>query len=104
LRLDILIDVAMNHGTQVGEVRQRIGKPWSTVKRELEALTMLGLLTCEEEEVEEAVADTTAKTRKTRWLYSIGNTFDADTLLALVEPEKLTPYRLQPPSLVSPEK
>jgi hypothetical protein len=49
LRLAILIDVLVHPSTEMAAVRKRVGKPWHTVKRELEALTMLGLLRCDEE-------------------------------------------------------
>jgi hypothetical protein len=38
LRLAILLDVAANPEAQVNHVRERIEKPWSTTKREMEAL------------------------------------------------------------------
>ena len=48
LRLEILLDVAVYPNSQPARVRKRIGKPWTTTKRELEALTMLGILQCDE--------------------------------------------------------
>ena len=50
LRLEILLDIAIHPCSQTGQVRKRISKPWSTIKRELEALHMLGMLRCDEEE------------------------------------------------------
>ena len=38
LRLTILLDIAAHPGSRPGDVRRRISKPWTTVKRELEAL------------------------------------------------------------------
>jgi hypothetical protein len=81
LRLEILLDVAVHPETRPVDVRRRLSKPWSTVKRELEALTMLGLLQCDEEE-KKAAADDDAKTR-TVWRYSIAANFDIKTLRAM---------------------
>jgi hypothetical protein len=41
-RLEIMLDVAANPRTRAGDIRKRIQKPWRTIKRQLEALTMLG--------------------------------------------------------------
>ena len=78
LRLEILLDIAMNPGSDVTGVRKRITKPWTTVKRELEGLQMLGLLLCEEEDVEPEEEGAKAKTK---WLYSLAPDFDRKTLL-----------------------
>ena len=43
LRFEIMLDVADFGPTQVNEVSESINKPWHTVKRELSALTMLGI-------------------------------------------------------------
>jgi hypothetical protein len=61
-------------------VRQRIGKPWRTVKREMEALTMLGILECNEETEEVEEDESGNKNEKTKWLYNISVDFDRDTL------------------------
>jgi hypothetical protein len=50
LRLAILDDVAHHPGSSTKEVRQRLGKPRATVDRELQALHMLNVLDCVEEE------------------------------------------------------
>jgi hypothetical protein len=50
LRRDILLDIANNPWSEPKEVRKRIEKPRNTVRRELEALHILGLLSCDEEE------------------------------------------------------
>ena len=52
--------------SQTGHVRKRISKPWSTIKRELEALHMLGMLRCDEEET-----TTTTFQEKTIFRYSL---------------------------------
>ena len=79
LRLEILLDIAIHPRSQTGHVRKRISKPWSTIKRELEALHMLGMLRCDEEE-------TTTKTfqEKIIFRYSLADDFDRATLLAMV--------------------
>jgi hypothetical protein len=79
LRLEILLDVALHPGSRPGDVRRRIGKPWRTTKRELEVLTMLGMLRCDEES---EIADDGGKD-KTVWLYSLGIGFDRTTLYAM---------------------
>jgi hypothetical protein len=76
LRLSILVDVALNPNTRPADVRKRINKPWRTVKRAMEALHMLGLLTCEEELGFED---------KTVWRYTIDFDFDRATLLAMAK-------------------
>ena len=80
LRLEILLDIAMNPDSDVTGVRKRITKPWHTTKRELDALHMLALLVCEEETVEPEVEGAKAKTK---WLYSLAPGFDRKTLLAM---------------------
>jgi hypothetical protein len=78
LRLEILLDIAVHPGSQPGDVRRRISKPWTTIKRELEALHMLGLVRCVEE-------NTTTKNfqEKTIWHYSLAENFDRATLRAM---------------------
>jgi hypothetical protein len=50
LRLAILDDVAANPHTRTSEVRTRLDKPRNTVDRQLQALHILGVLTCDEVE------------------------------------------------------
>jgi hypothetical protein len=50
LRLEIPLDVAANPDTKPGDVRKRVNRPWRTVKREMESLYMLRLLSCIETE------------------------------------------------------
>ena len=73
LRLKILLDLANEGDSEVKEVVQRINKPYRTTKRELEALTALQLVVCEEV-VEE---------KRRRTVYNLAEGFDGDTLLAL---------------------
>jgi hypothetical protein len=51
LRLAILEDVAAHPGARTPDVRRRLNKPRNTVDRQLQALHMLGVLTCDELEV-----------------------------------------------------
>jgi hypothetical protein len=80
LRLEILLDVAANPDSRPSDVCKRINRPWRTTKRALEALHMLGILRCEEEP--EIGADG-SPTDKRKWLYSLNDSFDRDTLLAM---------------------
>ncbi len=95
LRLEILLDIAMNPDADVTGVRKRITKPWTTVKRELEGLQMLGLLLCEEEDVE---PEDEGGKAKTKWLYSLAPDFDRKTLLAMARIDPATEAFLSPPA------
>jgi hypothetical protein len=66
LRLAILLDVDATPESRPNDVPRRINKPWTTVKRELEALNMLGLLACDEETM-----TTKDLHEKTVWRYSL---------------------------------
>jgi hypothetical protein len=50
LRLAILDDIAAHPKSQTYDVRRRLGKPRATVDRQLQALHILNVLTCDEEE------------------------------------------------------
>jgi hypothetical protein len=78
LRRHILLDLARNPRSRVTEVRKRISKPRNTVRRELECLHMLGVLTCDEEE---KVGDDGKK--HTTWHYQLAGDYDVKTLLAM---------------------
>jgi hypothetical protein len=52
LRLDLLLDVAEHPGSRIIDIRRRLEKPRATVDRQLQALHILGLLTCDEVEEE----------------------------------------------------
>jgi hypothetical protein len=52
LRLAVITDVAKHPGSRVIDIRRRLQKPRMTTDRTLEALHILGLLTCREEETE----------------------------------------------------
>ncbi len=72
LRLMILDDVRDNPLSTATEVRKRIGKPRSTVDRQLQALHMLGVLECREESIGSAGG--------IRWMYSVAPGIDASSL------------------------
>jgi hypothetical protein len=74
LRLEILLELASNARSRAIDVCRNITKPYRTVRRELEALHMLGLLRCDEEQ-------STTDEKKTVWRYSLAAGFDRDTLL-----------------------
>jgi hypothetical protein len=83
LRLEIMRDLIANPDSEDSSIRQRIRKPWRTVKRQLDALVMLGVL------VIEVATDTTKKINargkpefKTRTfeVYRINDKFDPITL------------------------
>ena len=50
LRLAILEDIAANPGSRIIDVRRRLQRPRATADRALQALHVLGLLVCDEEE------------------------------------------------------
>jgi hypothetical protein len=52
LRLSILLDLAEHPGSRATDVARSIAKPRRTVRRELEALHILGLLLCQEEQAD----------------------------------------------------
>lgn len=76
LRLEIIEDIAAHPGSDTASVRKRIGKPRATIDRELQALHMLGILTCEEEETEWRGQPAT------RWHYSIAEHVEPQAISA----------------------
>jgi hypothetical protein len=80
LRSLILLDVASNPDTRPGDTRRRINKPWRTTKREMEALTHIGVLVCDEE-TEPGAGD--GGRDKIIWRYRLHPQFDRATLLAM---------------------
>jgi hypothetical protein len=74
MRLLIIDDLAKNPGSRTGEVRKRINKPYSSVDRQLQALHMLDVLTCDEEEY--AYGNDT----RTRWYYRLAEQIDPSAL------------------------
>lgn len=84
MRLAILLDVAANPDSSTHEVRRRLGKPRATVDRQLQALQMLDLLACDEEET------LVAGKPGTKWRYRLTDGVDPD-VLALPVPD-LSPH------------
>ena len=83
LRLEIMLDVANNPRTTAGDIRKRIRKPWRTVKRQLDALTMLGVLIIDEESETafETAPDGTRTPKKTTYeVLDLNPEFDLATL------------------------
>jgi hypothetical protein len=70
-RLAILEWLAYHPLQSTAQVRKGINKPRNTVDRQLQALHMLGVLDCDEEDIS---AD------KTRWIYSLAEGVDPSTL------------------------
>lgn len=78
LRLAILEDVAAHPGTRTHDVRQRLDKPRTTVDRQLQALHLLGVLTCDE-------IEDVSRNRST-WRYRVRDGIDLE---AIRVPKKL---------------
>ncbi len=81
LRLSIVDDLAAHPGSSTTEVRKRLDKPRNTVDRQLQALHMLGVLTCDEEQQSDM---------RTVWRYFLADDIDPTALLV---PEKSVPTR-----------
>ena len=71
LRLAIVDDLAAHPHSRTHDVRARMGKPRMTVDRQLQALHMLGVLTCDEVEVGE---------NKSRGYYSLAEHIDPEVI------------------------
>lgn len=74
LRLAIIEDVAANPSSTATDVRKRLNKPRATIDRQLQALHMLGVLDCIEQDAELA-----GKTM-TRWRYLLRKDIDPGVL------------------------
>lgn len=86
LRLAVIDDVAANPGMcSTAQVRKRIGKPRVTVDRTLQALHMLGVVECDEEEIEWAGKP------GTRWYYRLAEGIDPSALEAKSVPDTSVP-------------
>jgi len=85
MRLAILDDVAAYPDSSTADVRKRLGKPRSTVDRQLQALHMLGVLAVAEEQTEWAGKPAT------RWTYCLAEGIDPHALNAKSVPEKSVP-------------
>jgi hypothetical protein len=91
IRLAIVDDVAAHPDATTAEVRKRLGKPRATVDRQLQALHMLGVLECDEEETEWA-----GKTA-TRWRYRLAPGIDPHALNAAEISTRFVSTHPQPP-------
>jgi hypothetical protein len=78
LRREILLYVAKQPGVKPPEVHRGVGRPRNTVRRELEALYILRLLKCAEEDKEDSRGRMSTILR-----YSIDNNFDHATPAAM---------------------
>jgi hypothetical protein len=85
LRRAIVDDLAEHPASTAGDVRRRIGKPRTTVDRQMQALHMLGVL-----EVEE-LPGTFGNKEVTRWLYSLADGIDPRSLDPLPVPTMSVP-------------
>jgi DNA-binding transcriptional ArsR family regulator len=90
LRLEIMLDVADYGPVQVNDVSKNVNKPWHTVKRELSALTMLGIV---KEEKEQEDNNEENSRSKTKWRYSLLGNFDRDTLIELSGRKPPSPFK-----------
>lgn len=67
IRLAILDDIGVHPHSTTADVRKRLDKPRATIDRQLQALHMLGVLACDEEEIQWAGKDAT------RWYYRLAD-------------------------------
>ena len=79
LRLEILLDVANSRNTKAGDIRKRIKKPWRSVRRQIDALTMLGALVMDHETETMTLSDGSEK-KTTIEVYDLNPDFDRKTL------------------------
>jgi Toprim-like len=97
LRLQILEDVAAHPNSQPQDVRVRLDKPWATVKRQLQSLYLLGVLTCNEEHPSEG--------EKTRFRYLVVPSLDVRALsLDATLRNQVARDQLSQTDFLSPEK
>lgn len=71
LRLAIVDDLAEHPSSTTADVRKRLEKPRATTDRQLQALHMLGVVSCNEVQCDQRV----------RWYYSLADGIDATSLL-----------------------
>lgn len=98
LRLLILDDVAANPRATASEVRKRVGKPRATVDRELQALHMLEVLTCEEEPFTMPNGS-----KGTRWMYRLADGIDP-AVIALIPVPEMSSHTRRREEKVPPDK
>lgn len=80
LRLLLLHDLADNPSAQVHEMRERLDKPWPTIKRELDALHTLGLVTYFEETIGD---EEDGKPPKKKWTYDLNERVDRKLVVVM---------------------
>ena len=85
LRLAIIDDVAKYPESSTQEIRKRLAKPRATVDRQLQALHMLGVLDCDEQEMHLAGKDVT------RWYYRLSDGIEPTALNPLSVPDLALP-------------
>jgi hypothetical protein len=85
LRLALIDDLAAHPGSLTRDLRARLAKPRATVDRQLQALHMLGVLTCEEEAGEHRGESVT------RWRYALAPRINPAVLDPESVPEKSPP-------------
>jgi hypothetical protein len=88
LRSLVLCDVALHPRTPVGNACKRIGKPWRTTKRTMDALVALKLLTCDEidpapDDDDDADQGAGKTDKRRKWLYELAEGVDRGALLAM---------------------
>jgi len=83
MRLAIIDDLAAYPHSSTADVRKRLDKPRATVDRQLQALHMLDVLDCDEEEITWAGKD------GTRWYYRLADGIDPRSLDPQSVPEML---------------
>jgi hypothetical protein len=86
IRLAILDDINKHPDSLTKDVRRRLAKPRATIDRQLQALHMLGVLTCDEEEA------THAGKAATLWRYRLAHGIDPSVLTSHSVPEMSPPY------------
>lgn len=74
LRLAIIDDVSKHPDSSTAEIRKRLSKPRATVDRQLQALHMLEVLDCDEQEITLAGRDVT------RWYYRLAEGIEPTAL------------------------
>jgi hypothetical protein len=79
LCLQILLDVAKHPNTRPNEVRTRVQKPWNTIRRELQALHIIGLLSCQEK------SETKNFKERPVFFYSLTENFDRTALQVMAD-------------------
>jgi predicted transcriptional regulator len=87
MRLEIIDDLAAHPHSPTQQVRKRIDKPRNTVDRQLQALHMLGVLTCDEEPYDE---------NRSRWYYSLADGIEPRT----INPKSFPEMSLTTPNLI----